>query len=1218
MPYKSDAQRRFMHAQHPEIASKWDAEIRSKKKGKVSKMSVKGEGWLKPVIAGTVAGGLANQFPRVQDIERQHRRKKKARIKKMQVTSTDPEFNQAAAQKAFDLVMKMDLDSAEMFTHIVAADMFESTIEKNLGSLQRALNTVFEKRVEVFKTALLRAARDTNDPRAVEYAKALDQVEEFTKVKNQYYYGAQFEESDIRRDPGTGRFMVKVKQTMTKPIKDKAQAEAIIGSHGHKDMNDDQRAKYQDEYRQVANFLSGVANVGPGNVDVVYHLKDNAGHTFSASDNTGKVPKAMLEDPDTTLVAIEAKPTTLTAGGAAYGLAGGLSGEQVDRVNRVFSDKSDQGFNQLANQWASAGTEELQTSRTFNRLQASGSFMNMAAPPGSNAQLAGKFAQMVGQYGPEAERVMGPAARKTAYRYRGVEKTPDTGLVRAYGREVQDAKRNGVTEPEADEMLLFGTAYQPKRGDFVGPQRTASGARERKGIDRTPAIHQMGQRRAGEGELAARAPTWAEQTVGATVVARYLQTKLPDKHLYRLHLASGNTPPSEGVIINREGQLAAQAVGYGDDHYLPFNLKNLKSLKGGEYIRNRSVGGPSTEDVYAGLMGGARRLTVVSRSGTFQVEFEPDLRGGRRHSDQARRMTRRYEQILDAVQSGQVDRQNIPKRWRAAIEQEVKEEYGDAPRQTIRDETDARIKEFKEDPKIEGRDLDRAEAMISQMEARAGMGEVSEKDVADFRRGVMNELHNMKEVRFRLNGIGYEAALKSLQEQFPYYIKDVRTNPTKDEELLEYELDEGYVEPGRNRPTKARAGLFGTKENPGKKFSASHADYQRGRTGKGAFKQTEAAAAAEPGKDVSSTEPSARAAEQQKIKDAYAEQQKVQSAKKATLALREVAVAGQPDFGDKNPPMWWTMDDAAFKDWVAKPENATEFHSFMQQNAPTWGKPGNIPNFGAAWVNYEAARGMTQQVKFQPGNAGHFPRVPYTFDEKTAAYHAGAREGEVTSEMARIDRGEAAFTSKKPLSQMSDSEMESEIDTTQFLRSQVKGGASPTDVLTVHAQNTPDAPSVERMKGVLASDERLDKHLENVHRQRYLKEMKKVAKTGTAAAQTSGPGASSGSAPSASTPSQPRPITEPGNKSTTTATTINARKARMDGAKQAIINLTKKINDGGLSQDQRAQFARDRRAIDSFGIYLSKHPNVTDPLLIDAAMDDQLTDNQKQYIAGLF
>jgi len=36
MPYKSDKQRKFMHAVHPDIAKRWDEEIRSgkKKKGK--------------------------------------------------------------------------------------------------------------------------------------------------------------------------------------------------------------------------------------------------------------------------------------------------------------------------------------------------------------------------------------------------------------------------------------------------------------------------------------------------------------------------------------------------------------------------------------------------------------------------------------------------------------------------------------------------------------------------------------------------------------------------------------------------------------------------------------------------------------------------------------------------------------------------------------------------------------------------------------------------------------------------------------------------------------------------------------------------------------------------------------------------------------------------------------------------------------------------------
>lgn len=41
MPYKSDKQRRFMHAEHPEIAKRWDAEIRKKKKPKKKKAKKK-------------------------------------------------------------------------------------------------------------------------------------------------------------------------------------------------------------------------------------------------------------------------------------------------------------------------------------------------------------------------------------------------------------------------------------------------------------------------------------------------------------------------------------------------------------------------------------------------------------------------------------------------------------------------------------------------------------------------------------------------------------------------------------------------------------------------------------------------------------------------------------------------------------------------------------------------------------------------------------------------------------------------------------------------------------------------------------------------------------------------------------------------------------------------------------------------------------------------
>src|SRR4029077_7586561 len=95
-----------------------------------------------------------------------------------------------------------------------------------------------------------------------------------------------------------------------------------------------------------------------------------------------------------------------------------------------------------------------------------------------------------------------------------------------------------------------------------------------------------------------------------------------------------------------------------------------------------------------------------------------------------------------------------------------------------------------------------------RFEEREKRGEVSRQDVADYRQEVMNELRDLKEIHFRLNGVGYAAALDSLEEQFPYYI-NAAARP-KQEHLEEFEQDLGYVEPGRNRPTDAKAGWYGT------------------------------------------------------------------------------------------------------------------------------------------------------------------------------------------------------------------------------------------------------------------------------------------------------------------------------------------------------------------------------------------------------------------------
>jgi hypothetical protein len=183
-------------------------------------------------------------------------------------------------------------------------------------------------------------------------------------------------------------------------------------------------------------------------------------------------------------------------------------------------------------------------------------------------------------------------------------------------------------------------------------------------------------------------------------------------------------------LQDKKGKVVAEAHGYGDDHYLPFKLNSLGKLRNGSYVRTRSTGGPTTEDIYTAGVTGAKKFTVVSRQGVYEIGFDPEFTHHKRFGDIALGMSKRYGKILGAVASGQV------------------REYGEVSDQQMQDFYDQAHEEMPEDIAEEHQDAwinAHVQDLVEQQQSKEGR-------------------------RLKLNGEGYNYALQSLASQYPYYL----------------------------------------------------------------------------------------------------------------------------------------------------------------------------------------------------------------------------------------------------------------------------------------------------------------------------------------------------------------------------------------------------------------------------------------------------------------
>lgn len=664
---------------------------------------------------------------------------------------------------------------------------------------------------------------------------------------------------------------------------------------------------------------------------------------------------------------------------AALNVIGSVAGEA--RTSAAMTDPK--RWSQLSSALGTdANSRDSKLTRFFNQVQAGGGVLSGV----KGAEQYGRFAQFVGEMGPEAEKVLGPYVQRAAYRYRGTETSPDKQLKGALEgpafREV-NAIADGGSLSREQAAAAAAARTDPNQANRLGSRLVTDAVlRRQEGITSDSLRMQ----------------------VRSDMAAAFLADTLPkDPIIARLSEKSGQILPSQGVLIDADGKVVSQAVGFSDDHYLPFDLKNLGALRGGQYVRTRQSGGLTGEDVYAAVTTGARMVTVVSPSGVFTLEMAPDFRGARSMSDKARGMYDRYLKILDAVDGSGEYLEDIPATEKQKIVAGVRALKLDPER--TRELIDERLNEAREKAQmLQPEDIEQITMNLVQDRYN---GIPPERMNGQDRRRFEDDLNEAIDARsaelankLRLNGQGYAVALQTLKQQYPYFIKDVRYQELNDFARQQglpgvkgrtYAGDKGYVEPGALRARSTQEGFYNP-SNPGNRSWKQ----DNGKTATTSGVSTPAAPAAQTAADTAATPeggasvetPALEVGVQQQISDMrpYLAEQQKKAIGELTGAYRALPVPllGQMGMGasstqanlnpkDKESVVAWalTRDTEQFiqalgnKDVVAALADTKAVQNALTRRlqSPDVNPADVLPKFGNAGSTEDAAAWFSTQAK---------------------------------------------------------------------------------------------------------------------------------------------------------------------------------------------------------------------------------------------------------------
>lgn len=739
-----------------------------------------------------------------------------------------PGFNHVVAKQVYDAIMKCEDDeSAAFMTRAIVFDVLDRDVIRHADFIQKTMDEHIQKKYETIRKNLAReyVTRRMQNKDIAELAKLATTM---AMVMQPIAKADDFQDRSLRaskqRRAESGRFVqesTKIAHSNKKPIEpalfNQIYATNQPTRHNNTNLTPRQLRHWQDAYQQISDLVEPYV----GMENTFLHITNRGGEKVIPLNSRADIAAHL----DANRRATSAKVSVVGNPGGNQGKyypmfaaageprVGAMIHQNIkdDKAwaQNAFSPEGIRGFAEAQNK-DFGNTADQPGRRMFNRLETGSALITNTlgdnAPPKVKAALTA--GQWVGEYGPEAQRVLGPTATRTAYRYRGVEKKPDAKLNHAF----VETKR---LSPGADaESFRNSIIY---------------GVKDDKGVDR------------------------------ASPVIGYFRDKLPTANRNALHQMAGNIPPSQGIVIDSKGRVVTQAHGYGDDWYLPFNLKNVGRLRGGEYIRTRTFGGPTTEDIYTGLMAGANSMTVVSHNGVYTVDFDPNFKGGRRYNDKAARMVSRYAHLLDAVQSEQVPAGSIDPSRMNEIRDEAERNVGTENEKDYTDEIKRIQAQEVLHPKLSAQQREKIQDDVIAREAAkvdtptgaeltpdeyrvhlvgeatrkllSDVGQLAPGQLQDFQRNAIaqfstnqgiidykklgdkveraeeHEVRNIKDSLspLKLNGQGYKTALDALKEQFPYYIQDVKFRRWDEAENRQ---DTGYVRPHGLRPASALSGFF--------------------------------------------------------------------------------------------------------------------------------------------------------------------------------------------------------------------------------------------------------------------------------------------------------------------------------------------------------------------------------------------------------------------------